>query len=67
MNDQPLLTVRGEVASEVSPQFKPLRAHQPGAPDEFTFNIAPTKQTVQASVEARFRISAPDLAASGST
>ncbi len=34
---------------------------QPTAPDEFTFDVNPTKQTIQASVEARFRISAPDL------
>jgi hypothetical protein len=33
------------------------------APDEFTFDIAPVKQIVRASVEARFRISAPALAA----
>jgi hypothetical protein len=32
-----------------------------GRPDEFTFEIEPVKQTVRASVEARFRIAEPDL------
>jgi uncharacterized protein len=31
------------------------------APEEFTFDLAPAQQTVRASVEARFRISQPDL------
>jgi uncharacterized protein YggE len=30
-------------------------------PDEFTFDIEPAKQTVRATVEARFRIAEPDL------
>jgi hypothetical protein len=33
------------------------------SPEEFTFDLAPAKQTVRATVEARFRISQPDLAA----
>ena len=49
----PVLTAAGGVA---------LLGRQPTAPDEFTFDIVPAKQTVQASVEARFRISPPDLA-----
>jgi uncharacterized protein YggE len=32
-----------------------------GAPEEFTFDIAPAKQTVRATVEARFRMAPPDL------
>ncbi len=32
------------------------------SPEEFTFDLAPVKQTVRATVEARFRISQPDLA-----
>jgi uncharacterized protein YggE len=35
------------------------------APEEFTFDLAPVKQTVRATVEARFRISQPDLARVG--
>ncbi len=35
------------------------------APEEFTFDLAPMKQTVRATVEARFRISQPDLARVG--
>ena len=38
----------------------PSRAHTV-APDELTFDLAPAKQTIQASVEARFRIRSPDL------
>ena len=34
-----------------------------GAPEELTFDIVPAKQVVRASVEARFRISPPDLGA----
>jgi uncharacterized protein YggE len=34
-------------------------------PEEFTFDLAPVKQTVRATVEARFRISQPDLAKMG--
>jgi len=33
------------------------------APEEFAFDLAPVKQTVRATVEARFRISQPDLGA----
>ena len=33
------------------------------SPEEFTFDLAPAKQAVRATVEARFRISQPDLAA----
>src|ERR1700687_1447849 len=40
-----------------------LQAPHATALDEFTFDITPTKQTVRASVEARFRISAPGFAA----
>jgi uncharacterized protein len=36
-------------------------ANSASGPEEFTFDITPAKQTVRASVEARFRISAPDL------
>jgi hypothetical protein len=32
------------------------------APEEFTFDMSPTKQIVNAAVEARLRISSPDLA-----
>jgi uncharacterized protein YggE len=35
------------------------------APEEFTFDISPTKQMVSAAVEARFRISPPDFATVG--
>jgi|ERR1022692_1038178 uncharacterized protein YggE len=35
------------------------------APEEFAFDLAPVKQTVRATVEARFRISQPDLAKVG--
>ncbi|MGH9226912.1 MAG: SIMPL domain-containing protein [Acidimicrobiales bacterium] len=38
-----------------------MRSRQ-AAPEEFTFDIAPAKQTVRASVEARFTINEPDLA-----
>jgi uncharacterized protein YggE len=31
------------------------------APEEFSFDLAPAQQTVRASIEARFRISQPDL------
>ena len=31
------------------------------SPEEFTFDLVPAKQTVRATVEARFRISQPDL------
>ncbi len=31
------------------------------SPEEFAFDLAPVKQTVRATVEARFRISQPDL------
>ena len=40
----------------------PLRSRQAAAPEEFTFDIAPVKQVVRASVEARFTIARPDLA-----
>ena len=40
----------------------PLRSRQAAAPEEFTFDIAPVKQVVRASVEARFTIAQPDLA-----
>ena len=32
------------------------------APEEFSFDLAPAQQTVRATIEARFRISQPDLA-----
>ena len=32
------------------------------SPEEFAFDLSPVKQTVRATVEARFRISQPDLA-----
>jgi uncharacterized protein YggE len=35
------------------------------SPEEFTFDLTPAKQTVRATVEARFRISNPDLAEVG--
>lgn len=35
------------------------------SPEEFTFDLTPAKQTVRATVEARFRISEPDLAEVG--
>jgi len=35
------------------------------SPEEFTFDLTPAKQTVRATVEARFRISQPDLAEVG--
>ena len=41
------------------------RSHQAAAPDEFTFDIVPVKQTVHAAVEARFRLSPPDLSSIG--
>jgi hypothetical protein len=31
------------------------------APEEFSFDLAPAQQTVRATIEARFRISQPDL------
>jgi uncharacterized protein len=34
---------------------------QVAAPEEFTFDLAPVQQTVRATVEARFRITPPDL------
>lgn len=40
----------------------PVRARGMVAPEEFTFDIAPARQTVYATVEARFRIAPPDLA-----
>jgi uncharacterized protein len=36
-------------------------SHGPDGPDEFTFDITPAKQTVRATIAARFRISAPEL------
>jgi uncharacterized protein YggE len=35
------------------------------SPEEFTFDLTPAKQTVRATVEARFRISNPELAEVG--
>jgi len=35
------------------------------SPEEFTFDLTPAKQTVRATVEARFRISDPELAEVG--
>jgi hypothetical protein len=35
------------------------------APEEFTFDLTPAQQTVRATVEARFRITPPDLGAIG--
>jgi uncharacterized protein len=35
---------------------------QVAAPEEFAFDLAPVQQTVRATVEARFRITPPDLA-----
>ena len=37
-------------------------ARPASAPDEFTFEMTPIKQVVRGTVEARFRISPPDLA-----
>jgi uncharacterized protein YggE len=39
----------------------PMRSRQAVAPEEFTFDIAPAKQVIYATVEARFTIAAPDL------
>lgn len=39
----------------------PFKSRQAAAPEEFTFDIAPVKQVVRASVEARFTIARPDL------
>jgi hypothetical protein len=33
------------------------------APEEFSFDLVPAKQVVRATVEARFTIAEPDLAA----
>lgn len=38
-----------------------LRSRQ-AAPEEFTFDMAPAKQIVRATVEARFTMAQPDLA-----
>lgn len=43
--------------------MSPLRSRAPAPPEEFTFDITPAKQVVRASVEARFTIARPDLAA----
>jgi uncharacterized protein YggE len=37
------------------------RGRQAPALEEFTFDIVPARQTVRATVEARFRITSPDL------
>ena len=39
-----------------------MSSGRPPTPDELTFDITPGKQTVRVTVEARFRITAPDLA-----
>ena len=57
----------GAAQGEHVPRFTarlPQRARV-AAPEEFTFDLAPVKQTVRATVEARFRISQPDLARVG--
>jgi uncharacterized protein YggE len=38
---------------------------QVAAPEEYAFDLAPVQQTVRATVEARFRITPPDLSAIG--
>jgi uncharacterized protein YggE len=59
--DQQLLSDgRGPAAPAWTPAAPPM-ARQSAAPAEFTFDVSPTKQVVRASVEARFRFSAPDL------
>jgi len=54
----------GAAQGEHIPRFTarlPQRARV-AAPEEFMFDLAPVRQTVRATVEARFRISQPDLA-----
>jgi uncharacterized protein YggE len=49
-----------------APSAKIMSARRAAAPaplDDFSFDITPVKQWVHATVEARFRMSAPDLAA----
>ena len=46
----------------MAPAMAMMRSRQAVAPEELTFEIAPAKQVIHASVEARFTISAPDLA-----
>jgi uncharacterized protein len=52
---------RGAVLAHAAAAF---RGGAP-APDELTFDLTPAKQTVQASVEARFTVAGPDLGAVG--
>src|SRR6266568_9202826 len=57
----------GAAQGEHAPRFTarlPQRTRV-AAPEEFAFDLAPVKQTVRATVEARFRISQPDLAKVG--
>jgi uncharacterized protein YggE len=51
-------------SGEQAPRFtaKLPQRTRVAAPEEFSFDLAPAQQTVRASVEARFRISQPDLA-----
>jgi len=53
---------RGWAAPMLMASGRHLGEHRSAAPDEFTFDISPAKQTVQATVEARFRMTAPILA-----
>ena len=61
------LLLDGAAQGEHIPRFTsrlPQRTRV-ASPEEFTFDLTPAKQTVRATVEARFRISNPDLAEVG--
>jgi uncharacterized protein YggE len=54
---------RGQTEAQVmSPARLPHRVRA-AAPEEFSFDLVPAKQVVRATVEARFTIGEPDLAA----
>jgi uncharacterized protein len=56
---------RGQTEAQVmSPARLPHRVRA-AAPEEFSFDLVPAKQVVRATVEARFTIGEPDLAAVG--
>ncbi len=54
----------GQVRSEPPVRFAASRMMAPGqqAEPEFSFELSPARQTVSAAVEARFRMTEPDLA-----